>query len=118
MEKLRSELGRKKKGIGKMKIRGERREKRQSNRHQREKTKIKTMRDNDIYAWAGPLIYRQKNGFASKLWASPVAQMVKLSTCKAGDPGSIPGSGRSPGEGNGYPHQDFSLENSMNRRAW
>ena len=29
----------------------------------------------------------------------------KESTCNAGDPGSIPGSGRSPGEGNGYPLQ-------------
>ena len=31
--------------------------------------------------------------------------MVKKFTCKVGDPGSIPGSGRSPGEGNGYPLQ-------------
>ena len=40
------------------------------------------------------------------------------STCNAGDPGSIPGSGRSPGEGNGNPLQYSSLENSMDRRAW
>ena len=53
-----------------MKIRGEKREKKQSNGHQREKTKIKTMRDSDIYTWAGPLICRWKNGFASELWAS------------------------------------------------
>ena len=33
--------------------------------------------------------------------SSLVAQMVKASACKAGDPGSIPRSGRSPGEGNG-----------------
>ena len=31
----------------------------------------------------------------------------KESTCNAGDPGSIPGSGRSPGEGNGYPTPVF-----------
>ena len=42
----------------------------------------------------------------------------KESTCNAGDPGSIPGSGRSPGEGNDYPLHYFSLENSMDRGAW
>ena len=39
----------------------------------------------------------------------------KESTCNVGDPGSMTGSGRSPGEGNGYPHQDSCLENSMDR---
>ena len=37
----------------------------------------------------------------------------KESTCNAGDPGSIPGLGRSPGEGTGYPLQHSGLENSM-----
>ena len=36
----------------------------------------------------------------------------------AGDPGSIPGSGRSPGEGNGNPLQDSCLGNPMDRGAW
>ena len=36
----------------------------------------------------------------------------------AWDPGSIPGSGRSPGEGDGYPLQYSCLENSMDRGAW
>ena len=36
----------------------------------------------------------------------------------AGDPGSIPGSGRSPGEGNGNPLQYYCLENPMDRGAW
>ena len=35
-----------------------------------------------------------------------------------GDTGLIPGSGRSPGEGNGYPLQDSCLENSMDRGTW
>ena len=35
------------------------------------------------------------------VWASLVVQTVKKSACNAGDPGLIPGSGRSPGEGNG-----------------
>ena len=37
----------------------------------------------------------------------------KASACNAGDSGSIPGSGRSPGEGNGNPLQYSCLENSM-----
>ena len=37
----------------------------------------------------------------------------KASACNAGDPGSIPGLGRSPGEGNGNPLQYSCLENSM-----
>ena len=42
----------------------------------------------------------------------------KESACNAEDTGSIPGSGRPPGEGNGYPLQYSCLENSMNRGAW
>ena len=42
----------------------------------------------------------------------------KESACKAGDRGSIPGSGRCPGEENGYPLQYFCLENSTDRKAW
>ena len=37
----------------------------------------------------------------------------KNSTCNAGDPGSIPGLGRSPGKGKGYPLEDSGLENFM-----
>ena len=42
----------------------------------------------------------------------------KESACNAGDHGSIPGSGKSPGEGNGNPLQCSCLENSMDRGAW
>ena len=42
----------------------------------------------------------------------------KESTCNTGDPDSIPGSGRFTGEGNGYPLQYSSLENSMDKGAW
>ena len=42
----------------------------------------------------------------------------KASACNAGDPGSIPGSGRSLGEGNGNPLQYSCLENPMDRGAW
>ena len=42
----------------------------------------------------------------------------KESACNAADSGSIPGSGRSPGEGNGNPLQYSCLENPMDRGAW
>ena len=42
----------------------------------------------------------------------------KESACNAGDPGSIPGSGRSHGDRNGYPLWYSSLENSMDKGAW
>ena len=42
----------------------------------------------------------------------------KESTCHAGDPGSIPGLGRSPGEGNGNPLQYSCLGNSRERVTW
>ena len=40
-----------------------------------------------------------------KKWKCPLGSAGKESACNAGDPGSIPGSGRSPGEGIGYPLQ-------------
>ena len=42
----------------------------------------------------------------------------KAFACNAGDPGSIPESGISPGEGNGNPLQYSCLKNPMNRAAW
>ena len=48
----------------------------------------------------------------------PVDSEVKASACNAGDPGSIPGLGRSPGEGNGNPLQYSCLENLMDGGAW
>ena len=48
----------------------------------------------------------------------PGSSVGKESACSAGDPGSIPGSGRSPGEGYGNPLQYSCLENPMDRGAW
>ena len=48
----------------------------------------------------------------------PGGSEVKASVCNAGDLGSVPGSGRSPGEGNGNPLQYSGLENSMDGGAW
>ena len=45
----------------------------------------------------------------------PHSSVTKESACNAGDPGSIPGLGRSPGEGNG---KDSCLENPIDRGAW
>ena len=42
----------------------------------------------------------------------------KASAYNVGDPDSIPGLGRSPGEGNGNPFQYFCTENSMDREVW
>ena len=48
----------------------------------------------------------------------PGGSEVKASASNAGDQGSIPGSGRSPGEGNGNPLQYSCLENPMDGEAW
>ena len=48
----------------------------------------------------------------------PHSSISKESACSAGDLGSIPGLGRSPGEGNGNPLQYSCLENPMDGGAW
>ena len=48
----------------------------------------------------------------------PGSSVSKESACSAGDPGLIPGSGRSSGEGNGNPLQYSCLENPIDRGAW
>ena len=48
----------------------------------------------------------------------PSISVSKESACSAGDPGSISGFGKSPGEGNGNPLQYSCLENPRNREAW
>ena len=48
----------------------------------------------------------------------PSVSNGKESSCSAGNLGSIPGSGRSPGEGDGNPLQYSGLENPMDRGAW
>ena len=58
-----------------------------------------------------PLLYTNLKGF-------PGGSEVKASAWNTGDPGSIPGLGRSPGEGNGNPLQYSCLENPMEGGAW
>ena len=52
------------------------------------------------------------------MWDSQVALVVKNSLANAGDTGSIPGSGRCPGEGHGNALKYSCLENPMDRGAW
>ena len=59
--------------------------------------------------------------FLSEYWYDkgfPCSSVGKESACSAGDPGSIPGLRRSPGEGNGNPLQYPCLENLMDRGTW
>ena len=62
-----------------------------------------------------PLDFRD---FLSCNLGFPGGSKVKASAWNAGDPGSIPGLGRSPGEGNGSPLQYPCLENPMDGGAW
>ena len=54
----------------------------------------------------------------SRLEGFPGGSVVKNLPANAGDVGSIPGLGRSPGEGNGSPLQYSCLENPIDRGAW
>ena len=54
----------------------------------------------------------------AKMGGFPGGSEVKASACNAGDLGSIPGSGRSPGEGNGNPLQYSCPKNPMDGGAW
>ena len=63
-----------------------------------------------------------KDGFRKAMslvrLGTPFGSDGRESACTAGDLGYIPGWGRSPGEGNGYPLQYSCLENPMDRGAW
>ena len=56
--------------------------------------------------------------FSFSIWEFPGSSVGKESACSAADTGLTPGSGRSPGEGNGNPLQYSCLENSLDRGAW
>ena len=64
-----------------------------------------------LVAFVATVFFLEKKGF-------PGGSEVKASACNAGDLGSIPGLGRSPGEGNDNPLQYSCLENPMDRGAW
>ena len=52
------------------------------------------------------------------LWVALVVKNPPANAEDISDSGSIPGSGRSPGEGNGNPFQYYCLENPVDRGAW
>ena len=52
------------------------------------------------------------------IWGFPGGSDSKESACNTGDPGSILGLERSPGEGNGYPLKYSCLKNTMERGEW
>ena len=58
------------------------------------------------------------SNFINQNLGFPGGSLVKNPSANARDRGSTPGSGKSPGEGNGNPLQYSSLENSMDRGAW
>ena len=68
------------------------------------------------YMTTGKTIVLTRWTFVDK--AKPGGSDSKASAYNAGDPGSILGSGRSPGEGNGYPLQYSCLENPMDGGTW
>ena len=57
-------------------------------------------------------------GFQASMVSLGTYSVVKNPPANAGDPGSIPGSGRSSGGGHGNPLQYSCLENPMDREAW
>ena len=75
------------------------------------------------HIWLPSRTKSREREMGQHLWALdlrrgfPGGSAGKESACNAGDPGLIPGSGRSPGEGKGNPLQYACLENSMDRGA-
>ena len=63
--------------------------------------------------WIGKIHWRRDRLPTPVFLGFPCGSACKESTCNAGDLGSIPGFGRSPGEGKDYPLQYSGLENSM-----
>ena len=69
--------------------------------------------------WATvPGVAKSRTRLSDFTFTFPGGSEVKASACNAGDLGSIPGSGRSPGEGNGNPLQYSCLENPTDGGAW
>ena len=64
-------------------------------------------------SWVRKICWRRERLPTLVFLGFPGGSAGKESACNAEDPGSIPGLGRSPGEGKGYPLQYSGLENSM-----
>ena len=68
--------------------------------------------------WLGKIPWRRDRLPTPVFLGFPCGSAGKESACNAGDQGSIPELGRSPGEKNSYPLQYACLENSIDRGAW
>ena len=73
-----------------------------------------------LYVWNDPHLFYFYIGVYTYIgiYTFPGGSDGKESACNAGDPGLIPGLGRTPGEGTGNPLQYSCLENSMDRGVW
>ena len=74
---------------------------------------LPAMQETSVQFWVGKIHWRRDRSPTPVFLGFSCSTAGKESTCKAGDLGSIPGLGSSPGEGNGYAHQYSGLENSM-----
>ena len=81
----------------------------------------------ELHAWLHVPFFLLESSYPTRIFFPPVyykcggfpcSSVGKESACNAGDPGSIPWLGRSPGEGNGNPLQYSCLENPMDRGTW
>ena len=71
-----------------------------------------------FHSWVEKIRWRKDRLPTPVLLGFPCGPAGKESTCNMGDLGSVPGSGRSPGEGKGYSFQYSGLENSMDYSLW
>ena len=71
------------------------------------------MQETPFNSWVGKICLRKDRLPTPLFLGFPCGSAGKESTCNVGDLGSVPGLGKSPGEGKGYPLQYSGLENSM-----
>ena len=76
------------------------------------------MQETPVHPWVGKIYWRRERLPTPAFLGFSVVSGGKESACKVGDLSSIPGLGRSLGEGNGYPLQDSGLENAMAYAAY
>ena len=74
---------------------------------------LPVMQETQFNSWVGKIHWRWDRLPTPVFSGFPGGSAGKESSCNVGDLGSIPGLGRSPGEGKGYPLQYSGLENSM-----
>ena len=72
------------------------------------------MQETQVWSLGWEDTLEEKMATHSSILGLPCGSACKESTCNVGDLGLVPGLGRYPGEGKGYPLQCSSLENSMN----